>query len=178
MKKLLTNLSLFMALSIGLINPESIKANTNLAQCFKNQTRFNILAHAEMEQFDYYLIEIESTQTNINRNVVKIDTLGNCYTVIKEKEIDNYPLSNFLGERVAHNLLVSKYQTLIQNLGGKEAFMNALINELDAGVPHPFFYDEVKAMKQLGIDLEKEDSFLVIVGKEGISAHPELQFQE
>ena len=43
----ITKLSLFMALGIGLVNAEYAKANNNLAQCFNNNVKYEILAHYE-----------------------------------------------------------------------------------------------------------------------------------
>ncbi len=176
--KAIAKTSILIVLGMGLINSKYAQASTNLDKCFNNQAKINTLAHAQMREFDYYLVEIESTQIDRNRNVVKVGNSGDCYTVVKQKQIDDYPLSNFLEKEVAYNLLKSYYLTFISQLGGKQSFINALIGELDADSPHIFFKDDVEVLKQLGIDLEKIDSSLFIIGEEGIPGHPELQFKE
>ncbi|MGK7895954.1 MAG: hypothetical protein AB4372_20660 [Xenococcus sp. (in: cyanobacteria)] len=176
MKKLLTNLSLFVALGIGGINVEYVEASSGLSQCFNSQVKFNILAKAEMKQSDYYLVDIIYNPRKFETNVIKVDTSGKCSTVVDSKQIGFYPLSNFLGQEIAYNLLTSRYLTLIQELGGVEALTNAILGELDADAPKNFFEDTVIVLKRLGIDLKEEVPNLIIVGEEGIPGHPNLQF--
>ena len=178
MKKLLTNLSLFMTLGIGLINPQYVSASNNLAQCFGNNVKHETLAHYEAEKTDYYLVKIISSVTSSQTNVIKVDSNEHCSTVVGGEEIYFYPLSNFLGKEIAYNLLTSRYLTLIEEYGGKESLTNALLGELDADSPHNFFEDTVIVLKRLGIDLEKEVPNLIIVGQEGIPGNPHLQFGE
>lgn len=174
MNKILTNISLFIALGISLINSEYTKASNNLAQCFNNNVRYETLAHYEAEKSDYYLVDIVSASTGFQRNIIEIDNTGNCSAVVENNELDYYPLSNFVDKEIAYNLLTSRYLTLIKQSGGKEAFTEALLGELDADAPHNFFEDTVIVLKQLGIDLEKEVPDLIIVGEEGIPGNPNL----
>ena len=178
MNKEIVKISLFMVLGIGLIKPEYAKASNNLAQCFNHQVNFKTLAHYKMEQSDYYLVNILSAPTIVQRNVIKVDNNGNCFTVVEPEKIGLYPLSNFLGKEIAYNLLTSRYLTLINQSGGKEAFTEALLGELDADSPHNFFEDTVIVLKRLGIDLKEKVPNLIIVGEEGIPGHPALQFKE
>ncbi|MDJ0747338.1 MAG: hypothetical protein QNJ32_28920 [Xenococcaceae cyanobacterium MO_167.B27] len=177
-KKTYAKLALFIALGTGLISPESAKASNNIAQCFSNNVKYEILAHYQIEQADYYLVEVVSLTTEFLRNVIKVDNTGNCSTVVGQKEIRLYPLSNFLGKEIAYNLLTSRYLTLIKQFGGVEPFKNAFLGSLDAASPHNFFEETVIVLKRLGIDLAKETPNLIIVGEEGIPGHPELQFKE
>ncbi len=175
MKKLITSLSLFLALGYGTINIKNAEAYPAIEQCFDHQTKFSILAKTDQEQFDYYLVRI-STQLDSYTNVIRVEKNGNCQTVVEQQQIFMYPLSNFLGKEVAHNLLTSKYLTLIEQYGGVEPLKYALLGELEADAPDIFFEDTVIVLKELGIDLAKETPNLIIVGEEGISGHPELQF--
>ena len=177
-KKAISKISLFTVLGIGLINPQYTKASNNLSQCSNAHVKYEILAHYQIEQADYYLVEVVSSTAAFQRNVIKVDSTGNCSTVVGQKEITLYPLSNFLGQEIAYNLLTSRYLTLIQQYGGIEPFKNALLVSLDAASPHNFFEETVRVLKRLGIDLEKETPNLVIVGEEGIPGHPQLQFNE
>lgn len=175
MKKPIFQLLLITALEVTSLN-KMVMANPHLSNCYNSPKKINVIATANMEKFNYHLVEITNTETDFHTNVLKLDSSGNCSVVTDAKQIASYPLSNSLGQEIAHNLLTSKYLTLINELGGKKSFINALIDELDAGVPHIFFEDEVRALKELGIDLKAMDSSLFIVGAEGIEAHPELNF--
>ncbi len=135
MNKILTNISLSIALGISLINSEYAKASSNLAQCFNKNIRYETLAHYEMEQSNYYLVALISSPTNVERNVLKVESNGNCLIVVEQEQIDFYPLSNFLGQEIAHNLLTSRYLTLIEELGSAEALSEALLDELEADSP-------------------------------------------
>ncbi len=178
MKKLLTNLSLLIGLGIASINTEYVEASNNLARCFNNQVNFKTVAHYEAEKTDYYLVKIISSGTNSRTNVIKVDSNEHCSTVVGGEEIYFYPLSSFLGKEIAYNLLTSKYLTLIEQHGGKEAFTEALLGELDAASPNNFFEDTVIVLKRLGIDLKEKVPNLIIVGEEGIPGNPHLQFGE
>ncbi len=171
----IAKLALFMALGLGLVNPEYAKANNNLAQCFDNNVKYQALAHYEAEKSNYYLVDIIFPSTGFQRNVIEIDNTGNCSAVVENNEMDYYPLSNFVSQEIAYNLLTSRYLTLIKQYGGKEAFTEALLGELDADAPHNFFEDAVIVLKRLGIDLAEETPNLVIVGEEGIPGNPHLQ---
>ena len=86
-KKAYAKLALFIALGTGLISPESAKASNNIAQCFSNNVKYEILAHYQIEQADYYLVDVFSLTTEFLRNVIKVDNTGNCSTVVGQKEI-------------------------------------------------------------------------------------------
>ena len=174
----IANISLLMTLPIGLVNAEYAKASDNLAQCFNNQTKFKTLAHYEMKQSEYYLVDIFNGQINSTLNVIQINSDGNCSRVVEQEQLLFYPLSNFLSKEIAYNLLTSKYLTLIEQVGSVDSFKNGLLGELDADSPHVFFEEDVIVLKRLGIDLEEETPNLVIVGEEGIPGHPDLQFKE
>ncbi len=178
MKNLLTNLSLLVALGIGAINVNDVEASSGLSQCFNPQVNFKILGKAEMQQADYYLVDIRSIPAEPNTNVIKVDREGNCSTVVEQEQMLWYPLSNFLGKEVAYNLLTSKFLTFIEQLGGTEALAEALVNELEAASPHVFFEEEVEVLQKIGIDLKRIIPSIYIVGEEGIPAHPALQFKE
>ncbi len=175
MKKLLTNLSLFVALGIGLVNPEYAKASNNLAKCFDNNVKYQALAHYEMEKSNYYLVNVISTPTNLQRNVVKVEPNGNCSIIVKQEQLLFYPLSNFLGKEIAYNLLTSKYLTLIKKLGSAEALSEALLDELEADSPNIFFEEHIEVLEKLGVDLKLDIAPIVVVGEEGVPGHPELQ---
>ena len=180
MNKLFIGKVLLMTiLGLGSLGLEASANEQNLAKCLKERETLSSIQSSTSEgQFDYYLVNIESSERAVSYpNVLRLDRAGNCSVAVNRENLRLYPLSNFLGETVAYNLLLNKYQSIMNELGGKEAFINALIDELDAGTPHPFFYDQVEALKSLGVDLEEIDSFLVIVGEEGIPAHPELNFE-
>ena len=178
MKKLLTNLSLLVGLGIGAINVNYAQASSSLSQCFNSQVNFKILGKAEMQQADYYLVDILSFQSAPDTNVIKVDRQGKCSTVVEQEQMWWYPLSNFLGKEVAYNLLTSKYLTLKEQLGGIEALSDALLGELEADSPKNFFEDTVIVLKRLGIDLVEKIPNIIIVGEEGIPGHPALQFNE
>ena len=171
----ISKISLFMALGTALINTQYAKANNSLARCFDNNTKYEMLAHYEAEKSDYYLVDITFASMEFQRNVIEIDKTGKCFKAVENNEMDYYPLSNFVTEKIAYNLLTSRYLSLMEKYGGKEAFKEELLAELDADAPHNFFKDEVKVLKELGIDLAKETPNLVIVGEEGIPGNPELQ---
>lgn len=175
MNKLTVAILLTIVLGIGTFN-KAISANENLAKCLTDRETATIQSSTSDAQFRYYLVNIQSSEAGSYPKVFRLDRGGNCNIAVNRENIRLYPLTNFLGETVALELLFQKYQTIMRDLGGKEAFIEALIKELDAGVPHPFFHDQVKALKLLGVDLEEIDSYLVIVGSEGIPAHPELNF--
>ena len=178
MNKEIAKVSLFMALGIGLINPEYAQASPDLAECFNNQVNFDILAKAQMEQADYYLVDILSFQGEPDTNVIKIERKGNCYTVVEQEQLLLYPLTNFLGKEIAENLLSSKYLTLKEQLGGTEALAEALLDELEADSPSIFFEEDIEVLEKLGVHIKGKNSSIVIVGKEGIPGHPELHFKE
>ncbi len=170
----ISKISLFMALGTALINTQYAKANNSLARCFDNNTKYERLAHYEAEKSDYYLVDITFASMELQRNVIEIDNTGKCFKVIENNAMDYYPLSNFIDKEVAYNLLRSRYLTLIEKYGGKEAFKKELFANLDADSPHIFSEQEVIVLKELGIDLAKETSRLVIIGEEGIPGNPEL----
>ncbi len=180
MKKLISSLSGLMILGYGAIFPTSVKANSSLLRCFYHLNKppaFEISGKAFGSDFDYYIIKF-SGQFDSYTNVIKIARNGSCQIAVEQQQISIYPLSNFLDPVIAHELLTSRYSALIEKSGGQQGFINALVDELDAASPHIFFEDEVKVLKELGIDLEKITSYLVVVGEEGIPGHPELQFKE
>ncbi len=178
MKNLLTNLSLLVALGIGAINVKDVEASSGLSQCFKHQVNFKILGKAEMQQADYYLVDIRSIPAEPNTNVIKVDREGNCSTVVEQEEMFLYPLTNFLGKEIAQNLLTSKYLTLKEQLGGTEALNQALLDEIEPASPNIFFEEDIEVLQQLGINLRGITSSIVIIGEEGIPGHPELYFKE
>ena len=173
--KAITKLALFMALGIGLVNPNYAKANNNLAQCFDNNINYKSLAHYEAKESNYYLVDIISTPTNSQRNVVKVEPNGNCSIVVKEEQLLFYPLTNFLGKEIAHNLLTSRYLTLIEEHGSPEALSEALLDELEADSPNIFFEEDIEILEKLGVDLKLDIAPIVVVGEEGVPGHPELQ---
>lgn len=167
--------SLLTAWGIGMLGIKPAKANPNLAECFENpQQDINIVAQVSTSQHTYYWLESFSGD-RINTSIVKIDLNQECDRTLGSEQINEYPLSNFLEPKLAQALIESRYATIIQQLGGKSAFVEGLVAELDAGTPHVFFEDEVAVLKKLGIDLERIDSSLFVVGEEGINAHPELR---
>ncbi len=176
MNKYISRVLLLIALGLGNLNSQ-VLANENLARCLTNQETAKILASISDNQFSYYLLEVKPLQAESYTSVFKLDKSGQCYVAVEEQQIFSYPLSKFLDKEIAENLLFNKYQTLINDLGGKEAFINYLVEELDADTPHPFFFDEVEALERLGVNLKEIDPSLVIVGLEGIPAHPELNYQ-
>ena len=155
-----------------------VSAQNNFAGCLSSGETASIQSSTSENQVEYYLVNVQASQIESYPNVFKLNRDGSCQVAVDRQNIRSYPLTNFLGAEIAHALLVNKYQKIMNELGGKEAFVNALIDELDAGTPHPFFYDQVNALKSLGVNLEEIDSYLVIVGKEGMPAHPELNHQD
>ena len=174
-KKTIAKISLFLALGMGLIKTPYAQANSNLARCFDTNTKFEILAHYEAEKSDYYLINIISTSIELTRNLIRVDNRENCFTVVDGNDIYDYPLSNFVDREIAYNLLTSRYLTLIEQSGGKEAFTKALLAELEADSPNIFFKDNIEVLEKLGVDLKLDIAPIVIVGEEGIPGHPQLQ---
>ena len=175
MNKFITKVLLLTAFGVGSLTYD-VSARENLSQCLSNRETVSIQSSTSDSQSKYYLVNVQS-ETDSYPNVFRIDTEGNCHIAVNRENLRLYPLTNFLGQEIAQNLLVNKYQKIMNELGGKEAFIDALIGELDAGTPHPFFDDQLDALKKLGVNLEEIDSFLVIVGSEGIPAHPELNYQ-
>ena len=175
MKKTIAKISLFLALGMGLIKTPHAQANSNLARCFETNTKYEILAHYEAEKSDYYLINLISTSIELTRNLIMVDNRKACFIVVSGSDIYDYPLSNFIEQEIAYNLLTSRYLTLIEQAGGKEAFTEALLAELEADSPNIFFEENIKVLEELGVDLQLDIAPIVIVGEEGIPGHPQLQ---
>lgn len=177
MNKLITKISLFLTMSMSVINVQYAQASPDLTRCFSERVQFNILANAQTEQSDYYLVDLIPAPSASYTNVIKIELSGTCSVVVDQEQMFFYPLSNFLGKELAYALLTSKYSRLIQQYGGTDALADALLDELEADAPHIFFIDTVEVLKELGIDLKALDPSLFIVGAEGIQAHPELNLE-
>lgn len=176
MKQIIIGASLLMTLGMNILENEPVEANPYLVNCFENDKPQSIstVSQVNTSQHDYYWIENYEGES-VNSLIVEIDGQGNCDRLVETEQIARYPLSNFLDTRIAQGLIESRYVTIIQQLGGKSAFVESLVAELDADTPHVFFEDEVAVLKKLGIDLEQIDSSLFVVGEEGIDAHPELR---
>ena len=177
MRRIIIGTSLLMALGIiNLLENKPVEANPDLVNCLENNRlqSASTVSQVNTSQHDYYWIENYEGES-VDSVIFKIDSQGNCDRLVNSEQIAEYPLSNFLEPQLAQGLIESRYATIIQELGGKEAFVNGLVAELDADTPHVFFEDEVAVLKKLGIDLEQIDSSLFVVGEEGINAHPELR---
>lgn len=176
MKQIIIGASLLMALGMSILENKPVEANPYLVNCFENNKpqSINTVSQVNTSQHDYYWIENYEGES-VNSLIVEIDGQGSCDRLVDSDQIGEYPLSNFLEPKLALGLIESRYTTIIQQLGGKKAFVEALVAELDADTPHVFFEDEVLVLKRLGVDLEQIDSSLFVVGEEGIDAHPELR---
>jgi|GEM_PF-3905382 len=175
MKKTIAKISLFLALGMGLINTPYAQADDNLSKCFDANTKYEMLAHYEAEKSDYYLINIISTSIELTRNLIRVDNRKNCLIVVGGIDIYDYPLSNFVEKEIAHNLLTSRYLTLLEQYGSPEALSEALLAELEADSPNIFFEEDIEVLEKLGVDLELDTAPIVIVGEEGVPGHPQLQ---
>lgn len=92
---------------------------------------------------------------------------GSCRVIIPFNEGGVYPLSNYVEQQLAYQLVIERYRGLIKDVGGLQVFQKILIAEEEPGSINYVFPEDVWAYQQLGLEFPQSER-LVVVGSEGI----------
>ena len=144
---------------------------TSLHSCVDSQVLGGKLwSSVASNQSSYYLITLFLSTSRV-KTVIEVDSSG-CTIKIPFDEAGRFPLSNYLPQQIAYQLVLERYRHLIQEVGGQEAFQKILVAQEDPSSVTFVFPEAVWAYQQLGLQFPRPDS-VVVVGSERIPSFSE-----